>query len=185
MANATVGSAAAPGKAGVWFIVEGVLLILLGVLAAALPAFAGLAAGLTFGWVLVACGVLGFVGLIAARGGAHPVWSVISALVALVAGALVVWSPLAGVLGLALLIAAYLIVDGAASIAQAFDQRRRTRRGWGWLIASGVISLVLAGFIVFLRPVGDAVLVGIVVAVDLIFGGIALAGLGFAARRSA
>jgi uncharacterized membrane protein HdeD (DUF308 family) len=33
--------------------------------------------------------------------------------------------------------------------------------------------------------VGDAVLVGIVVAVDLIFGGIALAGLGFAARRSA
>jgi uncharacterized membrane protein HdeD (DUF308 family) len=184
MTNTSMDSAAAePRKAGLWFIVEGVLLILLGVLAAALPAFAGLAAALTFGWVLVLCGILGFVGLIASRGHLHPVWSVVSALVAVIAGALVIWAPLAGVLSLALLIAAYLLVDAFASIALAFDQRRRAARGWGWMILSGLISLVLAGFIVFLRPVGDAVLVGFVVAIDLIIGGIALAGLGFAVRR--
>jgi len=184
MTSQSLGSAASePRRAGLWFIVEGALLMLLGVLAAGLPAFAGLAAGLTFGWVLVLCGILGFVGLIASRGHAHPVWSVVSAVVALVAGVLVIWSPLAGVLSLALLIALYLLADAVASIALAFDQRRRTARGWGWLVASGVISLVLAGCIVLLRPLGDAVLIGIIVAVDLIIGGVALVGLGLAVRR--
>ena len=178
------GAADAAGrKVGRWFFVEGALLAVLGALAAALPAFAGLAAALVFGWVLILSGVLGFAALIASRGAAHPVWSFVSALIALGAGALVLWAPLAGVISLAILIAAYLVVDAIASIALAFDQRRRAAKGWGWLILSGVISLVLAGFIIFLRPQGDAVLVGFVIAIDLIFGGIALIGLGFAVRR--
>jgi uncharacterized membrane protein HdeD (DUF308 family) len=172
-----------PRKVGFWFIIEGVLLAILGILAAALPAIAGLTAALVFGWVLLVSGIFGFVALFATRGNAHPAWSIISALVALAAGALVLWAPLAGVLSLALLIAAYLIIDAIASIALAFDQRRRVAPGWGWLILTGAVDLILAGFIIFLRPSADAVLVGFVVAIDLIFGGVALIGLGLAARR--
>ncbi|MBV9996206.1 MAG: DUF308 domain-containing protein [Caulobacteraceae bacterium] len=171
-------------KAGLWFIVEGVVLILLGVLAAALPALAGIAAGIVFGWVLVASGVMGLVSLVASRGSAHPLWSALSALIALVAGVLVLWRPIAGVLSLALLIAFYLLLDAGAIFALALDQRRRTSRGWGWLILSAVAGIVLAGFIIFLRPLADAVLIGFIVAIDLILGGICLAALGLAARRA-
>lgn len=177
-------ASASPQKAGLWFIVEGVLLVVLGVAAAALPLFAGLAAAVVFGWVLIMSGVLGFASLFASRGAAHPAWSVVAALVALVAGGLVVWAPLAGAFSLALLIAAYLLADAVASIGLALDQRRRAAKGWGWLILSAVINLLLAAFIIFLRPLADAVLVGFVVAIDLIIGGISLAGLGVAVRRS-
>lgn len=176
-------SGSAPGKAGFWFIVEGALLVVFGILAAALPAFAGLAAALVFGWVLILSGVVGFATLFMSRDAAHPVWSFVSALIALGAGILVFWAPVAGVVSLAILIAAYLLIDAIASIALAFDQRRRATKGWGWLILTGLINLVLAGFIALLRPHGDAVFIGFVIAIDLIAGGVALIGLAFAARR--
>ena len=172
-------------RAATWFIVEGVLLIIFGILAAALPVYAGLAAALVFGWMLILSGVLGLVAFFASRAHVHPVWSIISALVALVAGALVIWAPVAGAVTLALFIAAYLLIDGIALIGMAIDQRRRSARGWGWLTFSGVVDLLLAGFIVVLGPLSDMVLVGFVIAVDLIIGGIALIALGVAARRLA
>jgi uncharacterized membrane protein HdeD (DUF308 family) len=166
-----------------WFIVEGGLFVLLGVLAAALPVFAGIAGALVFGWVLFLSGVLGLVGAFASRGQAHPVWRVVSALIALAAGVLVLWAPLTGVLSLALLIAAYLVLSAISSFAMAFDHRRRSTLGWVWLIVSGVVGLVLAGFILFLHPLADAALIGFVIAINLILGGMALVGLGMANRR--
>jgi len=173
------------GGAFPWFIVEGVLLILFGVLAAALPAFAGLAAALVFGWMLLLSGILGFVALFAGRGRAHPAWSAVSALVAVLAGVLVLWAPVTGAVTLALFIAAYLIIDGIALIGLALDQRRRGARAWGWLVASGVIDFILAACIIVLGPLADAVLVGFIVAVDLIVAGLALVALGIALRRAA
>ena len=54
-------------SAAPWFIVEGVLLIVLGGLAAALPALAGVAGALVFGWVLVLAGVFGLGSVLGAR----------------------------------------------------------------------------------------------------------------------
>jgi uncharacterized membrane protein HdeD (DUF308 family) len=172
-------------RAAIWFIVEGALLIIFGVLAAALPAIAGFAAALAFGWMLILAGILGFVAFFASRPHAHPLWSIVSALAALVAGGFVVWSPIAGAVALALFVAAYLLVDAVALIALAFDQRRRQARSWGWLAAAGVVDLILGAFIIVLGPLSDLVLIGFVVALDLAFAGIALVALGMAARRAA
>jgi uncharacterized membrane protein HdeD (DUF308 family) len=172
-----------PRGAGLWLIVEGALLLALGVLAGALPAFAGLAAALVFAWMLLMSGLVGLVALVASRGQTHPIWRIVSAVAAIVAGAVVLWAPLAGVLTIALLVAAYLVVNAIASFALAFDQRRSSFAGWEWRVLTGLIDLVLAGFIVVLRPGGDAVLVGYVVAINLIIDGIALIGVGVAVRR--
>lgn len=172
-------------KAASWFIAEGVILVILGILAAALPAFAGLAAALVLGWVLVLGGVLGLASFLGSRAHAHPVWSLVSALAALVAGAFVLWAPIAGAVALALFVAAYFAVDGVSLIALGLDQRRRASRGWGWLVASGVVDLLLGAVVLALGPLSDLVLVGLMVAIDLVFGGIALAMLGLAARRAA
>jgi uncharacterized membrane protein HdeD (DUF308 family) len=168
-----------------WFIAEGVLLIVLGVVAAALPGIAGVAGAVVFGWVLILAGLFGLTSLIGSREHTHLLWSIVSSLVALVVGALIVWAPLLGAVTLALFIAVYLLLDGIALCGLAWDQRKRGAARWLWLMVAGVLDVVLAVLIVVLRPLGDAVLLGFVIAIDLIVAGIALAAMGLAARKAA
>ncbi|HEY1752087.1 MAG TPA: DUF308 domain-containing protein [Caulobacteraceae bacterium] len=167
-----------------WFIVEGVLLIVLGLLAAALPGLTGVAGATVFGWVLVLAGVFGLVTVLGSRHHAHLTLSLVSGIVALVVGLLIVWRPLIGAVALAICIAAYLLIDGAALIGLALDQRKRGGRRWGWLLTAGVVDLLLGLVILLMGPLGDSVLLGIIIALDLIVAGVALLMLGLAARRA-
>ena len=167
-----------------WLIFEGILLIALGVLAAALPLFAGLAVALVLGWVLVFSGLLGLIGLFVSRGHDHPVWRTVSAVIAIAAGGIVLWSPVVGVIGLAILIAAYLTLNAFTSFAMAFHHRGRAAKGWGWQVFSGVVGIVLAVFILLLNPRGDAVLIGFFIALDFIVGGLSLLGISAGIRRA-
>jgi len=167
-----------------WLIVEGVLLIVLGVLAAALPLFAGLAVALVMGWVLVFSGLLGLVGLFGSRGHDHPVWRIVSALISIGAGGLVLWSPVVGVIGMAILIAVYLTLNAFTSFAMAVHHRGRAAKGWGWQVFSGIVGIVLAVFILLLNPRGDAVLIGFFIALNLMVGGFSLLGISAGIRRA-
>jgi uncharacterized membrane protein HdeD (DUF308 family) len=84
---------------------------------------------------------------------------------------------------LALFVAAYLAADAMAMIGLGLDQRGRKAGGWWWLIVSAVVDVVLAAAILVLGPLGDMVLLGYIIAVDLVVAGIAMASLGFVARR--
>jgi uncharacterized membrane protein HdeD (DUF308 family) len=172
-------------RAGPWFIVEGVLLIVLALLAAALPEFAGVAGALVFGWVLVLAGVFGLASMFGERRHAHVAFGIVSGLVALAAGLLIVWRPLIGAVTLAIFIAAYLFIDGVASIGLAWDQRKRAARGWPWLMFSGVVDILLALLVLAMGPRASALLLGFIIAIDLGIAGIALVTLGFHARRAA
>jgi len=171
-------------KAAPWFIGEGVVLILLAGLAVVLPIAAGIAGALVFGWVLILSGVMGFVSMFGSRRHARGLWLALSALVALVAGVLILWRPILGAAALAIFIAVYLLIDAVALIGMGLDQRRRRAKGWIWLIVSGAVDVLLAGLIVAMRPVGDTVLLGYIIAFDLLIAGIALITLGVAARKA-
>ena len=165
--------AIAPARSPI-LTIEAVLLILLGIAALVLPLFTGLLIGTVIGVVLLISGVIGLAS--AFRGGSHvhQGWSVLSAVVALLFGLLILFNPLAGVVGLTLLLAIYLVVDGVALIGLALDQRKRGSSRWALLLTSGIVDLVLAIFIFTLSGLGSAVAVGIIVGVDLIFAGAAL-----------
>jgi uncharacterized membrane protein HdeD (DUF308 family) len=167
-----------------WFIGEGIVLILLAGLAIVLPGIAGLAGALVFGWVLILVGIMGFVSFLGARGHAHSFWAALSGLVAVVVGALILWHPFLGAIALAIFIAAYLLIDAVALIGMGMDQRKRGAKGWVWLIVSGAIDLLLAGVILAMGPLSDAVLLGFVIALDLFVAGTALITLGWAARKA-
>lgn len=55
-------------------------------------------------------------------------------------------------------------------------------RGWGWIVASGVLSTVVGLIFLIGWPVDSAWLLGLVLCIDLIFQGCALVGLGLRAR---
>ncbi len=157
-----------------WLTIEAVILILLGVLALLAPLFAGMALALALGILLVVAGAVGLVSAFAGRRHSHQGWSILSAAIALIVGLIVIISPLAGAAGLALLLGAYLLLDGVTQIGLALNHRRRGDRAWGWLLLAGVVDLLLAGIVIMLSASGSATLIGFIIGLDLIIAGVAL-----------
>src|SRR5262245_12429897 len=69
-----------------FFLIEGVILLVLGVLAILLPPFATLAVTIIFGWIFLVSGMIGFVTTMGARGAPGFWWSLVSAVLATAAG---------------------------------------------------------------------------------------------------
>lgn len=164
-----------------WFILEGVALTLLGVLAFALPLAAGLAAALVFGWLLILGGAVSLVSLVRTRRHANVAWRLVSAIAAIVAGVLALIYPWVGAWTLALLAAAYFFVTGVALAIVAVKLKRIQTPGWYWLLAPAAVDLALSVLAVFIAPVAAPLFVGYLVGIDLMFSGLAL--LAFAASR--
>jgi membrane protein HdeD len=166
-----------------WFTIEGVILILLGVVAFVLPVAAGLAAALVLGWILLLSGIVGLVALFVTRGQAHAGWGFLSALIAIVAGLLLLlFDPFAGAVSIAFLLAAYLVLDGIALVLLGIDLKNRGAAGWIWVLLSGIVDWLLAALILAISPAGAPVLLGLLVGIDLVAAGIALLRLGAGLR---
>lgn len=164
-----------------WFIIEGVALTLLGVLAFALPLAAGLAAALVFGWLLILGGVVSLVALVRTRPQANVTWRLVSAIASAVAGVLALVYPWVGTWTLALLAAVYFFVTGSALAVVAVKLKRIQTPGWYWLLVPAAVDLALGVLAVFIAPVAAPLFIGYLVGLDLIFSGLAL--LAFAASR--
>jgi len=158
----------------VWLTIEGVLLILLGIAAVAMPLMAGIAAALVFAWILILTGLVGLISAFAGRAHSHLGWSLASAIIALVIGVILLVYPLAAAVALTIVIGAYLLLDGVTLVGLALDHRRRRTAAWGWLLVSGLIDIVLAAIIIFMNAFSSAMFVGIIVGLSLIFAGVAL-----------
>ena len=165
--------AVAPARSP-FLTLEAVLLIVLGAAALILPLFAGLFIGTIIGVVLLISGGLGLLSAFSGGVHVHRGWSILSAVIALLFGFLILFDPIAGAVGLTLLIGAYLLLDGVSLIGLALDQRKRGSSRWALLLGSGIVDLVLAVLIVLLSGVGSAVVVGVILGIDLIAAGIAL-----------
>jgi uncharacterized membrane protein HdeD (DUF308 family) len=169
----------------VLFLVEGILLTVLGMLAILLPAVASLAATLIFGWLLLLSGAMGLVTTIRARHAPGFGWSLASALVALVAGGLLLAQPVQGTLSLTAVLIAFLIAEGVVSIFYATEHRKGFSAGWGWMLVSGLLDLVLAVILLAGLP-GTAVwALGVLLGVNMIVGGAALLSMSLQARSPA
>jgi uncharacterized membrane protein HdeD (DUF308 family) len=167
------------------FLIEGVALMLLGILAMLLPPLAGLASTILFGWLLLAAGILGLLSTWRARTAPAFSWSAISAVVALLAGFVLLVNPWAGLLTLTYVLAAYFLVDGVVVIVMALSHRTENSGRWEWMALNGVIDLILAAIIISGMP-GDATWVlGLLIGIDLVFGGGSLIAMALATRSSA
>jgi len=134
------------------FLAEGIILTVLGFAAMLLPFFAGLAATIVVGWLLLVAGFVGLLFTIQAKGAPGFGWSLLSALVAIVAGALLLWNPLRGLVTLIYVLVAFFIFDGVFIILLALSHRRERSRRWEWMPVNGIIDLILAGMVISGMP---------------------------------
>lgn len=153
-------------------IFEGILFILLGILAVALPGISTFSVELFIGWLLLIGGVVQAYRSIKARHAEGFVGSLLVSIMYVVFGILLLAYPLAGVISLTLLLTFFFIVEGISKIILGFQMR--SNNFWGWFIFSGIISLIMA-FIIFSGWPGTAFWVlGLLVGINMIFFGISL-----------
>jgi uncharacterized membrane protein HdeD (DUF308 family) len=169
----------------VLFLVEGIILVILGALAILVPPLATITVTILIGWLFLISGAVGLFTTFWMRHAPGFWWSLLSALIAIFAGFLLLVWPLTGALSLTFVLTAFFIVEGIASIMYAIEHRNQLSGRWGWMLISGIIDLILAAIIIAGLPGSATWALGLLVGIDLLFGGAALISMAFAARNPA
>src|SRR5499426_1834117 len=128
----------------VLFLIEGIVLVVLGILAIIVPPLATITFTLFLGWLFLISGIMGLITTFWARHSPGFWWSLLSAVLAIAAGiVLLVW-PISGAISLTLLLIVFFIIEGVLSIMYALEHKKELSGRWGWMLASGIIDLILA-----------------------------------------
>jgi len=167
----------------VLFLIEGIILVILGVAAIALPPIATIAFTIIIGWIFLVSGIVGLITTFWARHAPGFWWALVSAIIAIAAGVVLLAWPISGTLSLTLVLIAFFIVEGIASILYAIEHRTQLSGNWVWMLVSGIIDLILAGIIFAGLPGTAAWALGLLVGINMLFGGVALIAMALAARN--
>lgn len=165
------------------FLIEGIVLFILGLLAIIVPPIATIAVEVLIGWLLLMSGIVGLIATLRMRGSPGFAWSLISAILGIVAGIVLLGWPLSGALTLTMILTVFLVLEGVISILYALEHRRGLSGRWGIMLFSGVIDLFLAGVIFAGLPGTAAWAIGLLVGVNLVFGGSAIIAMALHARN--
>src|SRR3954470_20235039 len=123
------------------FLFEGILLSILGLAAMIVPPLASLAVTIFLGWMFLISGIGGLVVSYWARQMPGFWWSLISAALAVLAGGILLARPVQGVLTLTIVVGAYFLAEGIATIMYALEHRRELSGRWSWLLVAGLMNL--------------------------------------------
>jgi len=167
------------------FLAEGIILVLLGVMAIVLPPIATIAITLIIGWVFLFSGAAGLFTTFYVGRGPGFWWSLVSALISIAAGVILLARPITGTLSLTLVLIAFFVIEGIATIMYAVDHRNTLSGRWGWMLVSGIVDLILAAIIFAGLPATAAWALGLLVGINMLFGGSALIAMALAARHPA
>ncbi len=166
----------------VLFLVEGIILVILGLAAIIVPPLATLAVAIFLGWLFLISGIVGLVTTFWMRHAPGFWWSLLSAVLGIVAGIVLIGWPVSGAISLTLVLIVFFVIEGVASIMFALEHRRELSGRWGWMLASGIVDLILAAIIFAGLPLSAAWALGLLVGINLVFGGSALIAMALHAR---
>ncbi len=152
------------------FVGAGIILIILGTAAIALPLTASLAIETVFGWIFAISGIVTIIHSFRALNSGKCFLRLLSGIFYLAIGILFLANPLQGILPLVFILAILFVFDGIIKIAVAI--RLRPIRNWKWMLASGIASLTLAGIIWARWPDNVSWVLGLLVGINLIFSGL-------------
>lgn len=166
------------------FFFEGLVLLILGMAAIVVPLIATVAVEILIGWLLLISGVVGLIATFRMRHAPGFFWSLVSAILAIAAGVVLLRWPLSGALSLTVILTAFFVVEGVASIFYALEHKRELTGRWAWMLVSGVLDLFLGGLIFLGLPGTAAWAIGLLVGINMVFGGSAIMSMALLARSA-
>ncbi|WP_336966121.1 HdeD family acid-resistance protein [Sphingobium aquiterrae] len=164
-----------------WFVAVGAALTLLGGIASANLLLSTVTATFMVGGFMFAGGVLQLAHAFGVRRRGRVVFWALSGLLYLIAAAGILYDPLFAAALLTLFVAISLGASGIVRVALAIGT---STKGRGWVLASGLVSLAAAVVIAIGWPVNALWMLGLILAIDLLFQGISLMLLGFTLRSA-
>ena len=147
----------------------GVLMILLGAFAVLIPNIASWGMTVLIGWILVIGAAFLFAWSFTAPGALNVIVRVAWSVLTLAAGLFLLINPDKGAKALTLILIIYFLASGVIRLAAAFAQRGI--RGAGWLGLSGALSVIIGLIFLADYPQSADWAIGLLVGIDLIFGG--------------
>jgi uncharacterized membrane protein HdeD (DUF308 family) len=166
------------------FLAEGIVMMVLGLLAIAVPEVATLAITLFIGWLFFIGGIFRTISVLQHRSMPGFAWSLLIAVLAILLGLILILRPIAGVLTLTIWLIVFFIIEGIAAIFLAIEHRRHLP-SWGWVLLSGLVDLLLAYLIWDGWPSSAAWAIGLLVGINMVFVGLSLIMTALAARTMA
>ena len=164
------------------FLTQGVIMVILGVLAVVWPQISTIAVDVYIGWLFLLSGVVGLASMFLAQNVQAFLWSLLTAALSLFVGILLLWHPIEGAVSLTLVLIAFFIVEGVFQIAASLTYRDVFPDSWGWMLASGIADLILAALIIKGWPSTASWALGLIVGVNLITSGAAIIMVALAGR---
>jgi uncharacterized membrane protein HdeD (DUF308 family) len=155
-------------KHSTWFLVLGIALIVIGMIAIGSAVEATIISVMFLGWLLIIGG-----GFEVIHGFSRRPWSgffinLLGGVLYFVAGLVMVTNPARAAVTLTLLIAIILIIAGLFRLFVAFSTPLHHR---GWLILNGAISVLLGAMIWDAWPVSGLWVIGLFIGIDMVFDG--------------
>jgi uncharacterized membrane protein HdeD (DUF308 family) len=166
------------------FLFEGILLVILGLAAIIVPPLASLAVTIFLGWLFLISGIAGLALTFWARQLPGFWWSLISALLAIAAGVVLLTRPVQGTLTLTIVVGVYFLAEGVATIMYALEHRRELSQRWSWLLVAGLMDIIIAAIVIAGLPGSALWAIGLLVGINLLFGGATLIGVALAAHAA-
>lgn len=161
------------------FVALGVALIVAGLAAILFPLFASIAVKLVFGWLMLIMGGLTLWHAFHTRSWDSALWNGLIALLLLAAGVYLAFFPLTGLIGLTLILGVTFLMQGVFEAMIALQNR--ARRGWGWMLASGLVSVGLGVLLIAGLPGTAAWALGLLMGLNFVTSGLSLVVLARAA----
>jgi uncharacterized membrane protein HdeD (DUF308 family) len=165
-----------------WYLIQGGLMVLAGILALICPVLSSVAVVLFLGWLLIISGIVQGFSLIGAQNVPHFWLQLVSVVLSIIVGVLFLRHPGEGLLVLTLLLIVFFMVEGISKVI--FALTIRPFPNWGWVLASGIIGILLALYLWGSLPVTAIWLLGVLLGIQLICEGAALGYLAWQVRHS-
>ncbi len=164
------------------YMIQGILMMLAGLVALIFPLVSSVAIVLLLGWLLIISGVLQGISLIGASNVPHFWLQLISVVLSIIIGLMFLNDPGGGLVALTLLLVVFFIVGGMARIV--FALTIRPFPDWGWVLASGIVGVLLGVYLFASLPLTATWLLGLLFAIQLLSEGAALTYMTWNVRNS-
>jgi uncharacterized membrane protein HdeD (DUF308 family) len=168
-------------QASMWSIVWGVLLILFGMMAIGSPFLAAVAVNVVIAWLIVFAGAVHLILAFHAHRAGSLIWKLLVGVAYLFFGVYLIRHPVLGVASLTLMLASLFLIEGILNVVLFF--KMRSLGGSSWVLADGIITLLL-GLMIYLQWPSSALwAIGTLVGVSMIISGVTRVMMSLAVRK--
>ncbi len=163
-----------------WFTALGVALIILGIFSIAFPLFMTITAKMFLGWMILIGGIASVIHSFYTRDWGGFFWNLLIGILYVITGGWLVFFPLAGLIGLTVLIAIMFIIEGLLKVLIGFGLEKEDGRLW--VIISGIAAIIVGIMLYSGMPSTAMWAIGTLVGVNFLFSGWAFIMIAAAAR---